>query len=197
MKNHKNSSVVISFFLLFLGITACTSPSSPKKKGYVRLDFPKATYALSTDSLPFVFDLSSQARLSWKMNNIDEYFCNIDYPLLNARIYCTYHAITQAKFRNFAEESRRMAYQHTSVATGINERAYQNNLSHVYGLIYDIKGDVATPLQVALTDSNSYFFNASLYFNIVPNADSIAPAVNYIRKDIVRMMESFTIKKHK
>lgn len=196
MKNHKNSFIVICI-LLILGITACTSPSSPKKKGYVRMDFPKAAYALSTDSLPFIFDLSNQARLSWKMNKVGEYFCNIDYPLLNARVYCTYHAITSSKFRNFAEESHKMAYQHTSVATGIKEQAYQNNLSHVYGLIYDIQGDVATPLQVALTDSNSYFFNASLYFNIVPNADSIAPAVNYIRKDIVRMMESFTLKKQK
>lgn len=179
-----------------MGMIGCSSPSKPKRKGYMRLDFPKATYSLSTDSLPFVFDLSNQAKLSWQKNSDEEYFCNIDYPMQNARLYCTYHVITPTKLRIFAEESRRMAYQHTSVATAIKEQLFANKLSRVYGLIYDIEGNVATPIQVALTDSTRYFFNASLYFNTIPNADSIAPAVIYIRKDIVRMIESFTFKKH-
>jgi len=174
---------------------ACSSPSS-QQKGAVDMEFPKAEYASSTDSLPFTFDLSKQAKLTWQKNKPGEYFCNVDYPFLNARLYCTYHAITPDKFRNFAEESRKMAYQHTAVATGISEKTYANDLSHVYGILYNIQGNVATPLQVALTDSNRYFFNASLYFNMTPNADSIAPAVNYIRKDIIRIMESFTVKSH-
>lgn len=196
MKNHRNNCLIVFCLFLLGGMIACTSPSSPKQKGYIRLDFPEAKYGLSTDSLPFIFDLSNQAKLTWQMNKTGEYFCNVDYPLLNARLYCTYHSITPDKLPQFAEESRKMAYQHTAMATEIKQKAYANNLSHVFGILYDIKGNVATPLQVALTDSNHYFFNASLYFNTIPNADSIAPAVDYIRKDIVRMMETFKLKKH-
>ncbi len=185
---------VNAFLLLLWSMMACTEPSSPKKKGYYRLEFPKADYVSSTDSLPFTFSQSTQAVLTWQKNKPGEYFCDVDYPLIKARLYCTYHVITPRVFRNFAEESRKMAYQHTAVATGIKEKAYANDLAHVYGILYDIQGNVATPLQLALTDSTHYFFNASLYFNTVPNADSIAPSLNYIRKDIIRLMETFTVK---
>jgi len=198
MKKQRTYNLFMSInvlLLLLLAMIACSSPSS-KQKETVNMKLPKAEYACSTDSLPFTFDLSKQAKLTWQMNKPGEYFCNVDYPFLNARLYCTYHAITPDKFCNFAEESRKMAYQHTAVATGITEKTYANDLSHVYGILYDIQGNVATPLQVALTDSNRYFFNASLYFNMTPNADSIAPAVKYIRKDIIRMMESFVVKSH-
>jgi gliding motility-associated lipoprotein GldD len=196
MMKRRNYNLFVSIntlLLLLLVMMACSSPSS-KKKETVDMIFPKAVYVSSTDSLPFTFDLSKQAKLTWQKNKPGEYFCNVDYPFLNARLYCTYHAITPDKFRNFAEESHKMAYQHTAVATGITEKVYSNDMSHVYGILYDIQGNVATPIQVALTDSNRYFFNASLYFNITPNADSIAPAVKYIRKDIVRIMESFKVK---
>lgn len=197
MKNQRNNILFRGIYILLLSLLvmiACSFPSKQKK--IVKVEYPKAEYASSTDSLPFTFDLSNQAKLTWQKNKPGEYFCNIDYPFLNARLYCTYHRITSDKFRVFAEESRKMAYQHTAVATGIKEKAYANDQAHRYGILYDIQGNVATPIQVALTDSNHYFFNASLYFNMTPNADSIAPAVNYIRKDIIRMMESFTVKSH-
>lgn len=195
MKKQRTYNLFLGVYillLLLLVMIACSFPS--KKKLVAKVEFPKAVYASSTDSLPFAFDLSNQAKLTWQKNKQGEYFCNVDYPFLNARLYCTYHEITPDKFRNFAEESRKMAYQHTSVATGIKEKAYANDLAHRYGILYDIQGNVATPLQVALTDSSHYFFNASLYFNTTVNSDSIAPTVNYIRQDIIRLMETFVIK---
>ncbi|MEG1546115.1 MAG: gliding motility lipoprotein GldD, partial [Bacteroides sp.] len=121
----------------------------------------------------------------------NEYFCNVIYPTLNAQLYCTWHRIEPTDFSIVAEESHRLVYQHTEMATAIKEHLYANDSSRVYGILYDIQGNVATPLQLALTDSNSYFFNASLYFNSVPNADSIAPVLEYIRKDVVRLMETY------
>lgn len=184
---------IFSFILILLLMEAC---SPAKKKETSKVTFPKAEYALSTDSLPFTFDISNQAKLTWQKNKPGEYFCNVDYPQLNARLYCTFHLITPDKFRVFAEESRKMAYQHTAVATGIKEKAYSNDTDHRYGILYDIQGNVATPIQVALTDSSHYFFNASLYFNTTTNSDSIAPVVNYIRQDIIRIMETLTVKSH-
>jgi len=200
MKRQRTYKVFMGIYLLLLLLlvmVACSFPASGKKeKANSKLNFPKAVYASTTDSLPFTFDLSNQAKFTWQKNKPGEYFCNVIYPSLNAQLYCTYHAITSDKFRDFAEESRKMAYQHSTVATGINEKRYDNDLSHLHGILYDIQGNVATPVQIALTDSNHYFFNASLYFNMTPDADSIAPALNYIRKDIIRIMESFIVKSH-
>jgi len=188
---------VYILLLLLLVMMACSFPASGKRaKADSKLNFPKAVYASTTDSLPFTFDLSNQAKFTWQKNKVGEYFCNVIYPSLNAQLYCTYHAITPDKFRDFAEESRKMVYEHSTVATAINEKRYDNDLSYVHGILYDIQGNVATPVQIALTDSTHYFFNASLYFNMTPNVDSIAPALNYIRKDIIRIMESFKEKSH-
>lgn len=185
---------VYVLLLLFVSIMAFDcSHSSDTKAVYPKVELPEVIYTMSPDSFPFRFDVSDQAKFFAKQDKNGAYFCDVVYPALNAQIYCTWHKITPDKFLLMSEESRKMAYQHMEVATGIDEKFYTNDLTGVHGLLYDIKGPVATPLQVALTDSTNFFFNASLYFDATPNIDSIAPYLAYIRKDIVRMMESFTL----
>jgi gliding motility-associated lipoprotein GldD len=58
-----------------------------------------------------------------------------------------------------------------------------------------LKGNTASNLQFTLTDSTRHFLRGALYFDNVPNKDSIAPIANYIRADMVRLMESFEWKK--
>lgn len=175
--------------LLFVSITAFNCSQSAGQREAVR--FPEAVYQSSPDSLPFRFDVSRQAVFAARENKEGEYFCDVVYPLLKAQLYCTWHRITPEVFPVVAEESHAIAYSHVQMATSIDEKFYANEPSRVYGILYDIKGPVATPLQVALTDSLTFFFNASLYFDAVPDADSIAPYLDYLRKDVVRLMESF------
>jgi len=66
---------------------------------------------------------------------------------------------------------------------------------NVHGILYDLKGNTASSVQFVLTDSTHHFFRGALYFNNVPNKDSIAPMSDYIRKDIIRIMESFKWKR--
>ena len=189
--------VYVALLLLVSVIAAdCSGTAGKKGKVYPKVDLPQPIYSMTPDTLPFRFGISDQAVFSARKNKEGEYFCDIIYPLLNAQLYCTWHRISPERFPLMAEESHKLAYQHTAIATGINEKLYENDLVHVYGILYDIKGDVATPLQVALTDSSSYFFNASLYFNATPNADSIAPTLDYIRKDVIHLMESYVSVKH-
>ena len=58
-------------------------------------------------------------------------------------------------------------------------------------MVYDIEGNAASSIQFFLTDSTKHFIRGALYFNAVPNTDSISPVVDYIRKDIYRMIETF------
>ncbi|MCR5455573.1 MAG: hypothetical protein K6F33_11355, partial [Bacteroidales bacterium] len=62
--------------------------------------------------------------------------------------------------------------------------------THVYGLLYGIKGNVASPLQFYITDSTRHFLRGSLYFNCSPNKDSLAPSVEFVRQDIERLFET-------
>ena len=68
---------------------------------------------------------------------------------------------------------------------------FQNPQKKVYGILYDLTGNTASSVQFVLTDSVHHFFRGALYFDNVPNKDSIAPMSDYIREDIVHMMETF------
>jgi hypothetical protein len=41
-----------------------------------------------------------------------------------------------------------------------------------------------------VTDSVNHFLRGALYFNVLPNADSLAPVQNYLREDVLRMLKS-------
>ena len=50
---------------------------------------------------------------------------------------------------------------------------------------------MASPYQFFLTDNINNIISGFVYFNIKPNYDSILPAINYIEKDIIKLIESF------
>jgi gliding motility-associated lipoprotein GldD len=93
------------------------------------------------------------------------------------------------------EDSRKIVYKHSIRADGIGEKVFENEKKNVHGILYDLKGITASSVQFILTDSTRHFIRGALYFNNVPNKDSIAPMVDFIREDIVRLMESLEWKK--
>lgn len=196
MKRHRIFMIVYGMLLLGLSVVAsdCSRKSNQTPQA-IRLTFPEPRYVLLPDSIPFRFEISDQAHFSGQYIEDTVYFCNISYPAYQAQLYCTWHRITPERFSVMAEESHRLVYQHATMASAIKEKLYTNDSAGIYGMLYDLEGNVATPLQVALTDSVRYFFNASLYFDSASNADSLAPVVEYIRRDVVRMMESFSLTK--
>jgi len=60
----------------------------------------------------------------------------------------------------------------------------------VYGILYDLKGNTASSVQFYVTDSVKHFLRGSLYFEAVPDADSLAPVINFFRGDIVHLIET-------
>ncbi|MDP4963484.1 MAG: gliding motility lipoprotein GldD, partial [Salibacteraceae bacterium] len=76
-------------------------------------------------------------------------------------------------------------------ATKIDEVLIENDAERVYGIVYDFKGETASDLQFFLTDSTNHFLRGSLYFNVYPNKDSLAPVIDYVKTDINHMLESF------
>jgi gliding motility-associated lipoprotein GldD len=56
--------------------------------------------------------------------------------------------------------------------------------------MYEITGNAASHLQFHVTDSTKNFIKGALYFYAKPNYDSILPAVNYIKEDILHLVET-------
>jgi gliding motility-associated lipoprotein GldD len=193
--------------LLFL-LGACSSNYSPKPAGYFYIDIEDHNYRPFSEHNSFEFDISTQAEITEIPASVikesqdklgtkktkEEWF-NLTYPSLNARIYCSYLPLTSHNFAEITEESRKFAYLHVIKADAIHERLFENPEQKVYGLIYEIKGNVASPVQFVLTDSVSSFFRGALYFDNIPNQDSIAPVLEYINEDIRVLIDSFRWKK--
>ena len=84
-----------------------------------------------------------------------------------------------------------MVFDHAIRADAIPEQGFSNPDAHVYGVYYDLEGNTASPVQFFLTDSTRHFFRAALYYNAIPNADSLAPVNEVLRRDIHHLIESF------
>ncbi len=183
------STIIILIILLTLG--ACSENSIPRPQGYFRIDLPEKTYRkIDTLNFPFTFELPQYALVNLKSNKENEHYLNIDFKRFGATIYLSYHPI-EDNLKSMLEDSRSLAYKHTIKAQEINEKLFINEKEHIYSTYYEIEGDVASGSQFHLTDSIHYFIRGSLYFNVEPNFDSIAPVQNFIKKDIMHLIESF------
>lgn len=173
-----------------IALTSC-EPSTPKPYGYFRIDLPEHEY-VTYDSLypPCTMEISKYSKVMYRnaKDNKSEWI-DIVYPDLNGRIYCSYTTV-KGNFRALAEDSRNLVYKHTIRADAIIEHPFENKEAKVYGIMYEITGNAASPLQFVLTDSTKHFLRGALYFNETPNADSIAPISKYVEEDVQRLIES-------
>ena len=65
-----------------------------------------------------------------------------------------------------------------------------NSKEKVYGILYDLRGNTATAGQFYVTDSTRHYLRGSLYFESEPNADSLAPVIDFFREDVVHLIET-------
>jgi gliding motility-associated lipoprotein GldD len=169
---------------------SCGEAYIPKPYGYFRVNLPKHEYrTIDTLNLPYRFDLPKNVILIDKKTKDNSYWIDLNYPQLNASVYFSYRPINN-NLIDLLEDTRKIVYKHSVRADGIGEKVFDNNQKNVHGILYDLKGNTASSLQFLLTDSTTHFLRAALYFNNVPNKDSIAPMAEYIREDMVRLMES-------
>ncbi len=171
----------------------CTNTYFPKPYGYFRVDLPEQNYVKIDTILPYAFDISVLAYIDLKNQPHEKNWIDIFYPELNATIHCSYQPL-DADLVELSEDAHRSVFKHTLKADDINTSFYKNPANQVYGIYYDLKGNVASVAQFVLTDSTNHFFRGAVYFNHVPNKDSIAPMADFIKRDVIRLMESFSWK---
>lgn len=176
--------------LMVLFYSCGNETPTPKPVGYFRIDLPEPKYQHKSPDCPFEFDISEYSRLELFVDSEHPCWFNISYPMLNARLYLTYKNVDN-NLREFIEEAHGLAYEHQIKANRIATRQIQNDSSRVYGLIYNLGGNVASPYQFYLTDSTDHFLRGSFYFNARPNPDSTKPALDYVQNDIDRFIDSF------
>lgn len=177
------------FFLAFV-LVACGKETLPKPTPYLKLQYPEPTYQNITSNCPYSFEISNLAKIRFN-NNCS---ASVEYPQLKATIYITYRSINN-NLDEILKEVEKLTFEHTIKADAINAMPYENFENQVYGKLYNIEGNVATNIQFRATDSVKHVLSGALYFYARPNYDSIVPAVKYIEKDIIHIIETLKWKK--
>jgi gliding motility-associated lipoprotein GldD len=186
---------VIFIFILF----GCNEKYTPKPRGYFRIDFPEKTYHPLPYGFPYRFDVPDYSKITASSENPDHpFWINITIPENKADIHISYYSLKNRKvasriqLNEFMEESHTLAYKHSIKADAIQEQVFMNPAKKVYGLIYRIEGNAASPMQFFLTDSTTHFLRGALYIREVPNIDSIKPVIDFLEPDVIRIIETTT-----
>jgi gliding motility-associated lipoprotein GldD len=181
---------ILIWAILLLSLLCCKRHYTPKPAGYLRIDFPEKIYQIYNSSCPFTFEYPLYGKIIADTSRIAEpCWINIEFPSFGGKIHISYKPVSN-NVNVYIEDSRTLAYKHTVKADAISETLYTNDEKKVYGLLYQIKGDAASSVQFYLTDSTRHFLRGSLYFNVQPNADSLAPVIDFFMEDIMHLVET-------
>lgn len=180
----------LMYIFIFGMIVSCTQTYTPKPRGYFRIDFPQKEYQQFDSTCPFTFEYPTYGRVERDNDkNAEPCWININFPGYKSKIHLSYKTITGSSSQ-FIEDSHTLAYKHAIKADAIDELLVEYPEKKVYGIIYDIRGNAASSVQFYLTDSLRHFLRGSLYFETQPNKDSLAPAIDFFRKDVEKLIET-------
>ncbi|MBX7182379.1 MAG: gliding motility lipoprotein GldD [Bacteroidia bacterium] len=183
---------ILSIFVLF---NACTDESTPRPKGYLRIALPEKQYRVYDSICPFTFDLPVYAKVLPSESQLAEpCWSNIVFPGLKATLHLSYKEVKQ-NLPQLLDDTRKLTNKHIPKASAIRKKLIQADDKNVYGMFIEVDGvGVASPIQFYLTDSTHHFIRGALYFNASPNADSLAPVIQFVKQDLDRLVSSFSWK---
>jgi gliding motility-associated lipoprotein GldD len=182
--------VRLSSLLTVLILFSCNQDVIPKPKAVLKLEYPKARYKAYLSDCPFSFDSNSSAEVEKPKGKVNYCGINLSYSGLKGKIHITYQAVDDNLLTELIKDAQNLTQEHTKVAEGIKPSQFENIKHNTYGMVYEVEGDAATPVQFYVTDNKKHFLRGAVYFSVKPNYDSILPAAHYLKKDVLVLMES-------
>jgi len=182
--------------ILFISLLSCNSDYVPKQRGYFKIDFPQKEYQKFDNPVyPYSFEYPVYAEILKDSLFFDKkaenpYWINVSFPRFNGKIYISYKEVGKNNFDSLVNDAFTMSYkQHTYKASSIEPTPFTtpNNLNGIY---FSLKGNTATANQFFITDSSRHFLRGALYFDAVPNEDSLRPVNNFLQKDLQHLINT-------
>ena len=161
----------------------CRPDPMPKPRGYFRIDLPEQTYLPWSGDAPFKADLPTYTKLTPARQQGQAHWYDLRFPDQHATVHLTWSPVN-GELERLIEDAHTFKDKHGAKAARIRSERVLRDEARVFGTLFDVDGDVASPMVFYLTDSTDHFLYGALYFNSRPNADSLAPVTARIREDI-------------
>jgi gliding motility-associated lipoprotein GldD len=206
------SLVLISFCAIIL---SCNSTYTSKRKGYFHIDLPEHSYQkFERPDFPYQFEYPVYGNIMQDSTYFDEtpennYWINVDFPEYRARLFMSYKiiggkAMYKIKmpdgsykdssgvnvFDYMVNDAFNLTNKNNVVASSIKDSLIRTPKG-VSGVLFSVGGNAATALQFFLSDTTKHFIRGALYFDATPNADSVKPVQDFLRKDLEHLINSF------
>ena len=190
-------SFLLAFLMGFFFLSACGGEVYlPKPKGYNRIDLPAFAYQALPDTFPYSMIFSRHAKLSRDtFPKAERYYINLYYPGFDAVIQITYKDLRRPgiDLDELLTDAFGLTMKHNIKAYQINESLIGIKNGQVAS-VTELSGEVPTQFQFFTTDSARHFFRGALYFDTALKNDSLAPVIDYIKKDVIEMLNSLAWK---
>lgn len=180
-------------FIAFPAFTGCSEEHMPKPRGFMRIDLPEKSYEAVETDCPFNFEMPIYAVFEPDLRaDAQPCWFDLHIPQFKARVHFSYKPVN-GNIAEYLEDARAMTNKHIAKASGIDEQVILNPEQRVYGMYWRVGGTgAASAVQFYVTDSTTHFLRGALYFNAVPNNDSLAPVIGFLDEDLRHMVETFS-----
>lgn len=174
---------------MLLVLVSCSEPETyPRKYGFHRLELPEHRYQrFERPNCPFTFDYPVYAEIKPKHPDSCQY--DLYFKQFGARFYITtrFYQAEKTDLAHAYEDYRQLVYKHTQKGKIFERRV---STAQGFGTVFELYGEVPTPVEVFFTDSVAHAFEASLYFNTAVKNDSLAPVIRHLKQDMLHLVES-------
>ncbi|MBB6612948.1 gliding motility lipoprotein GldD [Pontibacter sp. Tf4] len=177
---------------LALAIVSCETEYTPKPKGYNRIDLPAQTYQQLNPEHPYSFEYSSHAKVRPDSSMIAQpHWIHIIYPTMGADVQLTYKDLQGSDkiLNEMVEDARKLTGKHQIKAYAIEETEIRTPTGDMAS-VFELEGEVPSQFQFYVTDSTKHFLRGALYFRTATQNDSLAPVIEFIKRDVVHMLNT-------
>lgn len=194
------SAGFVSGLLFTLMIISCNSVYTPKPRGYFSISFPEKKYEVfDQPGFPYTFEYPVYAKVIRDTSFFGDapenpWWINVNFPQFSGTIYISYKQIGAYTLDKLVNDAYNMTNKHSIKAYSIDDSLITTP-NNIHGVFFKVGGDVATANQFYLTDSVKNFLRGALYFDTTPNQDSLKPVNDFLREDMVHMVNTFKWKK--
>lgn len=192
---HNLKTNLLPLLVVMFLLVSCGSDYTPKPRGFQRFEFPKKTYKMHHNDCGFSCEIPEYAVVLPDFSTAqNKCWFNVYYQPYNATLHISFDKVkSPAELARLAEDARTLVYKHTVKADEIYETYIENK--QLRGMIYELSGNTATNYQFYVTDTVSNYLRGALYFNERTNLDSVTPVLDYLKGDVLRMIETLNWKK--
>ena len=185
-------SLLLALIVVF-GLSTCKETSYvPKPKGYNRIELPEHHYQPIAGSYPYQFEYSQHASIKRDSSWMSEpYWIHLVYEDLGADVQLTYKSLERdrQKLRELLDDSYKLTSKHQIKAYAIDESILKTPNGRT-AVVAELSGEVPSQFQFFSTDSTEHFLRGALYFPTATKNDSLQPIIDYIKVDIIHLLNT-------